>query len=213
MIWDKPLGFNKQLMIELKIMIKETGIMTETMEKITNVNDAEQKALGLYNKHFNLKTAIRNNDFATDLYNLLQILNIDIMIHSLNELKAFEELKKLTGKTDIEGFLLRDDDEYTIVVEESASMAQKRFTIAHEIAHKMLNHLCDDDRISISYKSSLESDEPEEQAANAFAKVLLMPEIVLRHVFTITKDVTRIAESLGVSTSMLKERLNTLEIL
>jgi len=209
-----PIGFNKHLIISLKISEKETATMSEAMQKVTNIHEAEKKANELYNKYFGITTAIIKDDFATDLYTLLQKLEIDIMIQPLKELDGFDELKKLSKTADIFGFLLRDNNGYTMVVEKNSTMEQKRFVIAHEIAHKVLNHICSSKPRSISFigKYSLESDIAEEMAANAFAEILLMPEIILRHVLTITSDRVRIAKSLGVSRTMLQRRLNKLGI-
>mgnify|MGYP001020970828 CR=1 FL=1 len=58
-----------------------------------------------------------------------------------------------------------------IVVNEHRCRARKRFTIAHEIGHAVLNHFS----ISFSDGNGLNNSSWQERQANAFAAELLMP--------------------------------------
>lgn len=62
-----------------------------------------------------------------------------------------------------------------IVVNEHRCRVRKRFTIAHEIGHAVLNHFS----ISFSDGKGLDDSSWQERQANAFAAELLMPKNVL----------------------------------
>ncbi|MCL2571276.1 MAG: ImmA/IrrE family metallo-endopeptidase [Defluviitaleaceae bacterium] len=202
---DMPFIFNRRLVISLNISIKEV----EAMTKIVSRQDAEKKASQLYDEHFNPTDSIFRRSFATDLNTILQKMGISVVIQSLKE---YEEITK---KADVSGFLLKNGDEYAIFVEEGDSMERKRFTIAHEIAHKILNHIDETKFVNISFRDDYSSQgtSEEEIAANAFAAVLLMPEKIIRHVYTLTSDIAATARYMGVSDAAVRNRLNNLGIL
>ena len=179
------------------------------MTRISNKQDAERKATEFYDEYFDLKESIFKGVFATNLHHILQKMGIRLIIQSL---KPYEEM---TGKTDVSGLLLKNGDEYAIFVEEGDSIERKRFTIAHEIGHKVLNHVDDAEYVSISFRDDHSSNgsNSEEIAANAFAAVLLMPEKIVRHVYTLTSDIAMTASYLGVSDTALRYRLSSLGIL
>jgi len=205
MTLDMPLIFNRRLVISLDILTKEVGIMA----KITNKREAEKKAVELYDELFNASDAIFKGNFATDLNAILHKLKIRLVIRPLKE---FETLVDNTG---VSGFLLKTGDEYAIFVEESDPIERKRFTIAHEIAHKILNHIDGDEYVSIYFRDDYSSDgtKVEEVAANAFAAAILMPEKIIRHVYSLTSDIPMTARYLGVSDSSVRFRLKNLGIL
>jgi len=205
MTLDMPFMFNKRLKIRLDISIKEV----ERVAKITNKKAAEKKAAEFYNVHFDMNDAIFKGNFATNLNAVLQKLGIRAVIGSL------KEYENLTGRTGASGFLLKNGDEYAIFVEEDDPMERKRFTIAHEIGHKVLNHINNAEYVSISFRDNFSSQwtKDEEIAANAFAAVLLMPEKIIRHVYTLTSDIPMTARYLGVSDSAVRKRLDSLGIL
>jgi len=206
MVIDIPLIFKKCLIISFEISTK--GV--EVMAKITNKREAEKKAIELYEKCFGSVDNISHGLFATDLNKVLQSLNISVLI------KPLAEYENLTGKNEISGVLLKNEEnQYTIFIEESESVERKRFTIAHEIAHKYLNHIDDTKRVSVSYRDEFASQGsiPEEIAANAFAAALLMPEKVIRYVYFLTSDVAKTARFLGVSDTAARYRLSNLGIL
>jgi len=206
MILDIPIFFKNRLIISFDISTKEVEVMT----KIINKRDAEKKAIELYEKHFGSVDNVSQGLFATDLNMILQKLNINVVI------KPLAEYERLTGKSGISGVLLKNEEnQYTIFIEESDSVERKRFTIAHEIAHKVLNHIGDDERVSVSYRDEFSSlgHSPEEIAANTFAAALLMPEKVIRRVYYLTSDIAMTARFLGVSDTAARYRLINLGIL
>jgi len=205
MTLDMPLIFNRRLVISLDILTKEVGIMA----KITNKREAEKKAVELYDELFNASDAIFKGNFATDLNAILHKLKIRLVIRPL------KEFEKLVDKNGVSGFLLKTGNDYAIFVEESDPIERKRFTIAHEMAHKILNHIDDDEYVSIYFRDDYSSDgtKVEEVAANAFAATILMPEKIIRHVYSLTSDIPMTARYLGVSDSSVRFRLKNLGIL
>ena len=206
MVLEIPLILKKRLMVSFAISTKEV----EVMAKITNKREAEKKAVELYEKCFGSVDNISQGLFATDLNRVLQELKIIVII------KPLAEYERLAGKNGISGVLLKNEEnQYTIFIEENDSLERKRFTIAHEIAHKVLNHIDDTKRVSVSYRDEFSSSgyDPEEIAANAFAAALLMPEKVIRYVYFLTSDVAKTARFLGVSDTAARYRLNNLGIL
>jgi len=205
MTMDMPLFFRKYLKISFNIIEKEDKIMAKIIKK----SEAEKRAMEFYDDNFNIDNEIFVGNFATNLSYILQKLNIKVIIKSLAESQA------LAGGRLISGALLKKGDNYTIFVEEAEAKERKRFTIAHEIAHKILNHIDTDEHVSISFrgKGFPIGDTDEDTAANAFAAALLMPERMIRHVYKLTSNVLTTARLMGVSESAARYRLNTLKVL
>lgn len=87
---------------------------------------------------------------------------------------------------DVSGALLRSGDVAGIAVNASQSPVRRRFTIAHELAHYLLDHRPDEDHIDWEF-TVLRRDEltsrgtdMREIEANAFAANLLMPKDFLQ---------------------------------
>lgn len=99
---------------------------------------------------------------------------------------------------DVSGALLRADGIAGIAVNANQSATRKRFTIAHELAHFLLDHRPDEDHLDWEFtvlrrdETSSEGTDNREIEANAFAANLLMPKEFLR------KDLTRFLNRNGV---------------
>ncbi|HSY03027.1 MAG TPA: ImmA/IrrE family metallo-endopeptidase [Acidobacteriaceae bacterium] len=86
---------------------------------------------------------------------------------------------------DVSGALIRNGDLKGIAVNANQAPVRKRFTVAHELAHYLLEH---EDRDHIDWKftvirrdgRSSEAQDDQEIAANFFAANLLMPRRHLR---------------------------------
>ena len=99
---------------------------------------------------------------------------------------------------------------------DSDSDLRKRFTVAHELGHHLLNHtdsghqFRDDPKaFSINVPSSTEVE------ANKFAAELLMPEVAVKH-FVFKEGITslpELAERFAVSTVAMQFRLKNLGLL
>lgn len=88
-------------------------------------------------------------------------------------------------EAEVSGALIRSGDLQGIAVNASQAPVRKRFTIAHELAHYLLNHI-DKDHIDWQFTvirrdgRSSEAEDDQEIAANFFAASLLMPKQILR---------------------------------
>jgi Zn-dependent peptidase ImmA (M78 family) len=123
---------------------------------------------------------------------------------------------------DISGFLHRDGANAIIAVNSKHVRSRRRFTIAHELGHLILDHKPDqvhvDKMFSIRFRANALNADPEETQANFFAAALLMPESMLRrdleafdHDGMLNDGVlTLLVERYSVSMQALIIRLNTL---
>jgi Zn-dependent peptidase ImmA (M78 family) len=67
-----------------------------------------------------------------------------------------------------------------IMINDAISFARKRFTLAHEIAHRALDHHGVKFSNTDVYLQISHEDHTEERAANQFAAELLMPLVLIR---------------------------------
>lgn len=113
------------------------------------------------------------SDLASSL-NLRPGFDLGKLLPSLSfELKSSDEFK------DISGALFIKDGKKTIVVNSSEKEERQRFTIAHELAHDILQH-----NLSVSlfkkdivfYRSTNNPQQELEYEANYFAACFLMPK-------------------------------------
>lgn len=104
--------------------------------------------------------------------------------------------------SDKSGYLNRTNN--TIFVNSKDSDIRQRFTICHEIGHFVLGHEgCQYRQASNSYPNAETTFEEE---ANVFAVELVMPDIVVRSLFSNGIDIRTIADILGVSDRILHMR-------
>jgi Zn-dependent peptidase ImmA (M78 family) len=130
-------------------------------------------------------------------------------------------VKFFDGEEDVSGFYLRDGLERVIGVNEAHAEVRRRFTIAHELGHAVLD---DQDGLHIdtafTYRlrdatSSMAID-PAEMAANQFAAELLMPADEVRERvgagIEITDDgaMRDLAKHFGVSAQAMAFRIQNL---
>jgi len=182
------------------------------MVKILDKKVAEVKARELYNLLFDTTRAIWNMNFETDLEEILDVLSIEKVEGELSgEMKkAFEAL----GRDDVSGFLMKENETYTIFVNMNEPIYRQRFTIAHEIGHFILKHL-EGEEISISFRDehSKTGSDPKEVAANSFASELLMPREIVEHLFMMSGSVSSVAKEMGVSAMSAEFRLRKLGLI
>lgn len=109
---------------------------------------------------------------------------------------------------DVSGALLRQSGVAGIAVNANQSLTRKRFTIAHELAHFLLEHRPDEDHLDWEFtvlrrdEKSSEGTDTREIEANAFAANLLMPKEFLR------RDLARYLNRNGAVELNEVERLN-----
>jgi Zn-dependent peptidase ImmA (M78 family) len=95
---------------------------------------------------------------------------------------------EMSFPSDVSGALIKRGDIVAISVNGTQSSTRKRFTIAHELAHHVLNHV-DGDHIDWHFtvirrdRKSSDASDTQEIEANSFAANLLMPKsFVLRDI-------------------------------
>jgi len=90
-----------------------------------------------------------------------------------------------TMNADVSGALIRSNNLQGIAVNAAQSPVRKRFTVAHELGHFLLEHV-DRDHVDWEFTVirrdglSSEAQDDQEIAANFFAANLLMPRHILR---------------------------------
>ena len=129
-------------------------------------------------------------------------------------------------EADVSGALIRSGNLQGIAVNSSQAPVRKRFTVAHELAHFLLNHI-DKDHVDWHFTvirrdgRSSEAEDDQEIAANFFAASLLMPKHLLRkdverqrrfdgEVHFEESDVTLLAKKYKVSEQAMRYRLQNL---
>lgn len=97
---------------------------------------------------------------------------------------------------------------YYIVVNQHQHEHRMRFTIAHEIAHFILDHdKIGDNLIDSALYRSDNVSEPEERAANALAADILMPWALISEELSKGVPVSSLAEKFDVSSAAMSVRL------
>ena len=122
--------------------------------------------------------------FPLDVYELARKLNARIQLISKEQLKDLIESGMAEKLND--GCVVRRGYNYTLFLNQYNSEARMRFTIAHEIAHIVLG---DDNNDIIT-----------ESAADHFARILLVPPVLLMHYGRISYK--EIEKQFGVSESV-----------
>lgn len=133
--------------------------------------------------------------------------------------------------TDISGALVSlGDHSHGIAVNAVQAPVRKRFTVAHELGHLLLEHIPEQDHLDWSFTiirrdgRSSEANDFQEIEANFFAASLLMPKRMLRkdvearrgfhgEVSIDEAEISRLAKRYGVSRVAMQYRLMNLGIL
>lgn len=103
-----------------------------------------------------------------------------------------------------------DDDLKKITVNENESRQRRRFSIAHEIGHAVLQHGSSPRDPSVDYSKLHYS--LKEQQANAFAAELVMPQEAVQYMVEHTKKTfEEICETFDVSREAMRIRLQKLD--
>lgn len=146
---------------------------------------------------------LREKTSQTDYYaDVLDIANkLGLEVYSAN----FED-------NNISGFIEINEDtnEKKIVINASQPQARRRFTLAHEIGHYVLDHLtsgCKEYR-RVDYLN--EDNTEHEKQANKFAAMLLMPEQMIRTAWSIFRKAEILSAIFGVSIQAVNIRLTNL---
>ncbi len=132
-------------------------------------------------------------------------------------------------EADVSGALIRSGNLQGIAINASQMPVRKRFTVAHELAHFLLNHV-DKDHVDWQFTvirrdgRSSEAEDDQEIAANFFAASLLMPKHLLRQdverhkrfdgeILLDDSDVLLLAKKYKVSEAAMRYRLQNLSFM
>ncbi|MFC5864263.1 ImmA/IrrE family metallo-endopeptidase [Acidicapsa dinghuensis] len=132
-------------------------------------------------------------------------------------------------EAEVSGALIKSGNLRGIAINASNAPVRKRFTIAHELGHHLMNHI-DKDHIDWEFTVirrdglSSEAQDDQEMAANSFAANLLMPKHQLRQdmeryrrfngeIRMDEADVALLAKKYRVSTVAMNYRLQNLGFL
>ena len=115
--------------------------------------------------------------------------------------------------SEISGLL--DFQNKIIFINIADSPARQRFTIAHELGHALLHRpeLQNNPNLGIFYRKPLHDEifnSSEEQQANCFAANLLVPEKILRKIYSSCQSHTLLANIFNVSRQVIDIRMENL---
>jgi Zn-dependent peptidase ImmA (M78 family)/DNA-binding XRE family transcriptional regulator len=117
---------------------------------------------------------------------------------------------------DVDGLMVNIDSGPVIWVNRHQAPTRQRFTLAHELGHKLLRHF---DQFHVEFGGDLspsatgghpDYDWRAERAANDFAANLLMPAVMVRDFFPRAGDVRDLAATFEVSPAAMGYRLTNL---
>ncbi len=169
-----------------------------------------------------LETSRQTGVFPVDVAQICYKMGIRLVPFDFNQLNTEDEADKLTkSKDEILGAIITNEDDLAILYKADDPVNNRRFTIAHEIAHSCL-HMEPDRKFHIQFmtESPDELDEQEtlrELQADRFARQLLVPADSLRKVIGDSvrvkpKAVSTLATLFMVSEDVMCKRLQELEI-
>lgn len=120
-----------------------------------------------------------------DVKSIAKKLGIEVRFLSWDELS-------LSGKASLE------DGKRVIYVNPSDSLVRQRFTLSHEMAHHILNHVTPENPCFRDEKHTFNGDyiSIQERDANRLGAEILMPEYAIQH--SIDKENIRTVEGLAV---------------
>lgn len=160
------------------------------------------------NKVWNVLIECGINELPLDLMKIIKFYNIKIKAYSKSEyIKTLDyEIQNGDGFSKIER-----GQKIIYFNDKKGNKERRRFTIAHELGHCLLNH----NLYETKYRNS-EIDYPydsvEEMQANVFARDILMPAIILHNTSCIDyKDIMKLCNVSEVSAKIREERMKTLE--
>ena len=134
-------------------------------------------------------------DYPINLYKLCKFYDWKIKFYNRKKNKEFFQIST-------DGFVVENNDNYIIFLNEEMIESRKRFTIAHEIGHILLGHH-HKDGYNLIANDGLDTDV--EKEANMFARILLCPPQIIRY---LPKNPHPISTLLDVSNKMAELTLN-----
>jgi Zn-dependent peptidase ImmA (M78 family) len=160
-----------------------------------------------------------------ELFKDLKITKAPIDIEKICSMLNVKVIYDNKLEDDISGFLYKKPNRNVIVVNDEHSQNRKRFTMAHELGHLLLNHGGDvfvdrEGRFIFRDSKSQSGLDIQERDANKFAAELLMPvEMVIKELNKIDnemiedRDIDKLAMKFDVSSQAMTIRLVNLNLI
>lgn len=122
----------------------------------------------------------------------------------------------VSEKGAILGAIVAHENDLAILYRPDTTILQRRYTIAHEIAHSCL-HMEPDSQVHIEFMTDRDNPTEKERAANAFARKLLIPADALRKLTGNSPVVESwrlpgLAERFLVTENVMRQRLGDMEL-
>lgn len=180
------------------------------IKRVFGKSEVRSMATALYsdvaNKLEKIAWTLREKTFQTDYYAevILIARRLGLSVYDV----AFEN-------NSISGYIEIDEDipqNNKICVNKSHCDERKRFTIAHEIGHYVLDHLNSDCKRYRRVDYDNGDNTAQESQANKFAAILLMPKDMVKEIWIKFHDIQIVAATFGVSVESASYRINNLKL-
>lgn len=164
-----------------------------------------------------LKKTNQTGVFPVDVAQICYKMGIRLMPFDFSQIEM--QAKRSEGRIecgDVLGAVVAKDNDLAILYKKDDLVNNRRFTIAHEIAHSCL-HMEPDSAFHIEFRTALRDGNESEKEANAFARRLLIPSDVLRGMLGETrriepKAVPMLSSLFMVSEDVMQERLRDFDV-
>ena len=169
------------------------------------------------NKSYELYKIARNAAWETlikceisslpvDLHKIIKYLNYQVHTYSNSNLLQIVKNEVKNG----DGFILIIDSKKHIYLNDNIkNYGRRRFTLAHEIGHGILNHSLE--TIHFRHPENASEDNEQEYQANIFARDLLAPACILKELnINTTEQIMKICSISKTSAEIRKKRIEKL---
>lgn len=161
---------------------------------------------------------------ATQLLRDHGLLNVPVDPLQVAKALGIKVMNAVFSDTEKSGAIVKRGEKFSIFVNANETPGRKRFTIAHEIGHKLLHMSSAADSEFVDTEDSFRTTEPlddsgwtaermKEWEANAFASALLMNSELLKSKWDECKDTALLAWAFQVSVPAMMVRLSQLGLL
>lgn len=207
---EKVLNFLKDTVImKLENKIDRRECRTKMCQKIREMHDLTPADL--------LKKTNQTGVFPVDVAQICYKMGIRLMPFDFSQIEmqaSREENNCESG--DILGAIVANGNDLAILYKKDDLVNNRRFTIAHEIAHSCL-HMEVNSAFHVEFRRALRDGDESEREANAFARRLLIPSDVLRGMLGETrriepKSVPMLSSLFMVSEDVMQERLKDFDV-
>lgn len=197
------------LIMRLKNKIHRREDRSKMCQKIKELHDLTPADL--------LKKTNQTGVFPVDVAQICYKMGIRLMPFDFSQIEMQARRSEHRVEFgDVLGAVVARENDLAILYKKDDLVNNRRFTIAHEIAHSCL-HMEPDSAFHIEFRTALRDGSQNEREANAFARSLLIPSDVLRALIGQNnriepKTVSRLSSMFMVSEEVMQERLADFEV-